>query len=84
MRKLFFIFVLILFPLLGFAEQSTSAILSPKCDEAKLREIAGEALIKIIETTSLEGGGKIYSITLEITKLTFGDLTKKMMEQGCF
>lgn len=69
--------------LVSFAEQSTSAVMSPKCDEVKLKEIAGDALVSIVPTTKV-GDAQVYNITLELTKMTFTDLTKKMQSEGCF
>jgi hypothetical protein len=48
------------------AEQQTNAVMSKSCDEAKLRKIAGDAIIKI-----------------EAKQWT-ADLTKKMLDAGCF
>ncbi|MBU0505390.1 MAG: hypothetical protein ABII18_06285 [bacterium] len=65
------------------AEQQTNAVMSKSCDEAKIREIAGDAIIKIEAkqwTAELRG----FNITLDLNKLSFADLTKKMLDAGCF
>jgi hypothetical protein len=88
-RTLLFL-VLILSANLSFAEdvkttsprEQTSAVMSPKCDEAKLKELAGDALISVKKTDWEKSSG--YTITLDTTKMDFATLTKKMLAAGCF
>lgn len=64
-------------------QHQTSAVLSPKCDEKKVRELAGDALISIVKGdfgNSLIG----FNITLDTAKMDFAALTKKMLDAGCF
>lgn len=58
----------------------TSAIMSPKCDEAKIKSLAGDAL-KEIKKASWKGG---YNVTLDTSKMTFSQLTQKMQKEGCY
>jgi hypothetical protein len=57
--------------------------LSPKCDEKKVRELAGDALVSIIKGdfgNNLVG----FNVTLDTAKMDFAVLTKKMLDAGCF
>jgi len=74
------VLILSSFSLPVFADQQSSSVSSPKCNEKKLKTLTGDALIKIVKG-SWEGG---YTITLETSKMTFVQLTKKMMDAGCF
>lgn len=68
---------------LAVAAPETSAVSSPKCDEEKVRKLCGDALVKI-EKAEWAGDMKGFNITLDTSKMTFGDLTKKMLDAGCF
>ncbi len=73
------------FMVLPFAAQAakeTRAILSPKCSAAQLKKIAGAALIKIVPSPS--GNAKIFNITLHPERMTFAQLTQKMVAAKCF
>ncbi len=83
MKKVLFVILLLLMASTSYAKEETNAVMSKSCDEAKVRELAGEALIKIVPQ-EWAGGLKGFNITLDTSKLTFADLTKKMMEAGCF
>lgn len=63
-------------------QQQTSAIMSPKCDEKKIKELAGDALVAIVKGDfgALNG----FNVTLETSKMDFATLTKKMLDAGCF
>lgn len=64
-------------------QHQTSAVLSPKCDEKKVRELAGDALVSIIKGdfgNNLVG----FNVTLDTAKMDFAVLTKKMLDAGCF
>jgi hypothetical protein len=69
-------------PATAQAKQESRAVLSNKCDVAKLRQIAGEALVRIGPGPG--GNAKIHTITLDTSKLTFQQLTQKMVKAGCF
>lgn len=67
-------------PAVSQAAEETRAVLSPSCDPAKLREIAGDAVVNI------EPGAQpnIYNITLETSKMDFNQLAQQMAQNGCF
>ncbi|HLD44049.1 MAG TPA: hypothetical protein VJC18_01335, partial [bacterium] len=52
-------------------------------DEVKMKELAGPALVKL-EPKEWAGGLKGFNITIDTDKLTMADLTKKMLDAGCF
>jgi hypothetical protein len=63
----------------------TSAVMSNNCAPEKLKELAGEGFVKVNDKpNNPDGKFKSYNITLDTTKTTFADLTKKMMEAKCF
>ena len=66
-----------------FAKPETSSVSSPKCDEAKLKQLCGDAFVKI-EKAQWSGDLRGFNVTLETSKMTFGELTKKMLNAGCF
>jgi len=84
MKKIFLIIVILFLASTTYvlAKPETSAVMSNKCDEAKIKQIAGDALIKIDPQDW--GDVKGFLVTLETDKMTFADLTKKMQEAGCF
>ena len=57
----------------------TSAMLSKSCSMEKVKELAGGAVVKIEKMQPT-----IFKITLDESKMTFGDLAKKMAAAGCF
>lgn len=57
----------------------TSRILSPKCDEARLRGLMGLALITITKE-----GAEVFNVTLDIAKMDFLSLTRVMFSAGCY
>lgn len=61
----------------------TSNLLSPNCDEEKIKGLAGNALKKI-GPAKWNGEAKGFEITLDTSTLTFAQLTQKMQEAGCF
>jgi len=64
-------------------QHQTSAILSPKCDEKKVQELAGDALVSIVKGDF--GNNLIgFNVTLDTVKMDFAALTKKMLDAGCF
>lgn len=80
--------VMIMFSLLlavasaSYAKEESSALMSKNCDEAKIKELAGNALIKI--TSQDWGNGlKGFTVTLDSDKMTMKDLTDKMHAAGC-
>lgn len=85
MKKIivFLSFFILAITTLVLAKPETSAVMSNKCDEAKIRQIAGDALIKI-EPQDWGNGVKGFIITLETDKMTFAQLAQKMNENGCY
>ncbi len=74
--------VLLVVTSVSFAKEETSALMSKNCDEAKIKELAGAALIKI--TAQDWGDGlKGFTVTLDNDKMTIKDLTDKMHAAGC-
>lgn len=69
-------------PTITVPQHRTSAVMSPKCDEAKIRELAGDALIDIKkgDFDTLIG----FVVTLDVAKLDFAGLSHKMLDAGCF
>ncbi|MEJ2122553.1 MAG: hypothetical protein P8Z76_18000 [Alphaproteobacteria bacterium] len=72
----------LLLPAAAQAKQESRAVLSNKCDAAKLKSIAGGALVKIGPGPGKNA--KIHTVTLDTSKLTFQQLTQKMAKAGCF
>jgi hypothetical protein len=69
-------------PAAAQAKQESRAVLSKKCDAAKLKAIAGPALVKIGPGPG--NNATIHTVTLDTSKLTFQQLTQKMTKAGCF
>ena len=76
---LVFAFVLVLGSGLALAKEEKQAILSKKCDAKKLKEIGGEAIVKV-EKGAWEGG---YNVTLKTDKMSWNDLMQKMAKAEC-
>jgi hypothetical protein len=63
------------------AGEKTIAAMSKKCDEAKIKELIGDALIKAEKNPSgMEG---IYNITFDDTKTDAQKLMMKLVEAKC-
>lgn len=62
----------------------TSALYSPGCDEKQLKEIAGNALIKISKQQNWSKDTSGYILTLDLDKMTFMGLTQEMVKKKCF
>lgn len=58
--------------------QSTT-LLSPHCDEVKIKGIAGKALVSIQKIDEHK-----YSVTLDTSLLSFSNFVEKMMQAGCY
>lgn len=84
MKKMICLSVLLVLAIVTyvFAKPETNAVMSNKCDEAKIRQITGEALIKIEPQDW--NGVKGFIITLETDKMTFAELAQKMQAAGCY
>ena len=63
------------------AGEQTSAVMSPKCDAEKLKELADGAISKAEPNPYTDPG--IYNVTLDTSKMTFADLMKKMVDADC-
>jgi hypothetical protein len=72
----------LLHPAAAQAKEESRAMLSNKCDAAKLKSIAGGALVKIGPGPG--NNAKTHTVTLDTSKLTFQQLTQKMAKAGCF
>ena len=72
----------LLLPAAAQAKEESRAVLSNKCDAAKLKTIAGGALVKIGPGPGNKAN--IHTVTLDTSKLTFQQLTQKMAKAGCF
>ena len=74
-----------LFAYVAFAENvDSSAIMSPNCSAEQIKELAGDALLSISKNQSWGDEVKGYIISLDTSKLTYGELAKKMMTAKCF
>ena len=62
----------------------TSAVMSRNCNMEKLREVIGDALVEISPQSWNDTSVPGFVITLDTTKLSFSDLTKKMVQNNCF
>lgn len=69
-------------PIAAQAQKETRAVLSNKCSVEQLKKIARKALIKIAPSPS--GNPKIHNITLHPERMTFAQLTQKMLAAKCF
>ena len=63
----------------AFAAEETGAYASPKCDAAKIKEIAGDGVVKV-EKGAWEGG---HNVTIDNSKTNSGELIGKMVAAGC-
>jgi hypothetical protein len=81
MKKTIFVAIAMTFAIqsTAFAKEETSAMASPKCDAAKLKEIGGDGVVKV-EKGAWEGG---YNVTIETDKTNSGELIQKMVAAGC-
>ena len=81
MKKIIFAIVAMTFAVQTavFAKEETSAVASPKCDMAKLKEVGGEGIVKV-EKGAWEGG---YNVTIDTDKTNSGELIQKMVAAGC-
>lgn len=62
----------------------SSAIMSPNCSEAQIKEIAGDALLSISKNQEWGDEVKGFIIALDTNKMTYGELAKKMLAAKCF
>lgn len=77
--------ILLLFSALANASaKQTSLIMSRKCDAKKIRDLAGAALVSLVEKRKDSRKGYVFEVTLNTDKLEFPQLMKKMFETGCF
>jgi len=74
--------VVLVLPVAAQAASETKAMLSIKCSVEQLKKIIGDALIKIGPNAS--GNPKIFNITLNTEKMTFQQLTQKMVAAKCY
>lgn len=72
--------VLALLATSALAESQTISMASPKCDAEKIQKISGKA-VQSVQKAEWEGG---YRITLDTTQISAQDLTKKLLDAGCF
>ena len=70
---------MVLFAAPALAGEETNAVASPKCDADKIKELGGDAVVKV-EKGAWEGG---YNVTLDTDKLTFAGLIEKLVDAGC-
>ncbi len=79
---LLFFVMLVMIAFVSHAKEESSALMSKNCDEAKIKELAGEALIKI---TVQDWGNDLkgFTVTLNADKMTMKELTDKMHAAGC-
>jgi len=70
------------FQLNVFAGNESASVMSKKCDKAKIEEFCGDALVKIVGPQDW-GGIKGFIVTLDTAKMTFKQLTDKMVAAGC-
>lgn len=68
----------------SFAKETASAIYSPNCTAKQLKEMAGDALVKISKNQAWSNDTKGFIVTLDTDKMSFADLAKKMQKAGCF
>lgn len=64
----------------AFAKVETKAMLSKGCTIQKVRDITKGAAVKVANN----GTTNSVNVTLDTTKMTWLDLTKKMHAAGCF
>ena len=69
-------------PFAAQAATETRAVLSNSCSVEQLKKIIGKALVKIAPSPS--GNAKIHNITLHPERMTFSQLTQKMIAAKCF
>ena len=75
--------LLLLMPMIGFANHETAALASPDCDIAVIKKIAGKALVSYKAQTWAQGR-KGYIITLDKSIMSYTTLVTKMQKAGCY
>lgn len=70
---------------LAYADDvDAGAIMSPNCDADQIKDIAGDALLSISKNQSWGDEVKGYIVKLDTNKMSYNDLTRKMMQANCF
>jgi len=64
----------------AFAKTETKAMLSKSCSVEKVRQLSGGAAVRVVPGATTT----ILNVTLDTTRMSWVDLTKKMHAAGCF
>lgn len=83
-KKLFIAASILAITTTSHAQVVSTAVMSPNCNEAQLKEIAGDALVSITENQSWDNEVKGFIISLDTNKMSYSDLIKKMQDKHCF
>ena len=75
--------VAMMFSFSALAKEETSALMSKTCDEKKIRELAGDAIVKI-EAQDWGAGLKGFTVTINADKMSMKELTEKMQAAKCY
>lgn len=62
----------------------SSSIYSPGCDKEQIKQLAGEALVKISDQQNWDNRTEGFIVTLDLNKMDFSTLTTKMMQAKCY
>lgn len=64
-------------------KEESSALMSKNCDEKKIRELAGDAIVKIV---AQDWGAEMkgFNVTINAGKMSMKELTDKMQAAKCF
>lgn len=71
---------LLIAPTAASARAETRAMLSKSCSMDKMKELSSGAITAIKKGPA----ANIYTVTLDTSKMSWVDLTKKMNAAGCF
>jgi len=64
----------------AMAKTETKAMLSKSCSVAKVKQLSEGAAVRVVPGAA----ATIVNVTLDTTKMSWVDLTKKMHVAGCF
>lgn len=71
-------------PIMAGKNHKASAIYSPGCNIEQIKELVGDALIKISPQQSWDNNTEGFIVTLDLDKMDYSELTMKMMKAKCY
>ena len=68
-------------PSIAMAKEETRAMASRACKADKLKQVGGSAVVKVAPAP--QNTPNVYRITLDTTKMTWQQLTRKLAQAKC-